>query len=282
MNLEQLIRELQEQQKKTQTIIKLLREISRLDQNRNENLLKIKQRIKKLNNMVKSFKPRETSIRDLTNWISQYETTEIKHAEEKIRKQFGVELEKELGKLGLSLSGQYPELRAGLFTIELDFDQLKVTLWYGPKQERLVQHPLSVSKIASQIEKEKQKLGSQLPEEQLLEKLREAYHRASGMKHGEPAPIIKVLAELSYLLQSPRFLQDPKRENYRSYSRADFSYDLFRIRKFQSNTLFPSKLRLIVATRAHTRGRSNFLWVPDDENGRGTTYSHLQIEEGTK
>ena len=281
MNLEQLISELQKQQKKVQSIIKLLREISRLDQNRNENLRKIRQAIEKLNHVVNIFKQAEISVHDLTNWISQYQS-EVKSTEEKIRKQFGVELENELGKLGLSLSGQYPELKAGLFTIELDFDQWKVTLWYGPKQERLGQHPLSVSKIASQIEKEKQKLGSQLPEEQLLEKLREAYHRASGMNRGGPVPIIKVLAEVSYLLQRPRFLQDPRRENYRSYSRADFSYDLFRIRKFQSNTLFASKLHLTVATRAHTKRRSGFLWVPDDESGKGTTYSHLLFEERTQ
>jgi len=281
MNIEQLITKFQEQQKKVQTTIKLLREISRLDQNRYENLQKIRQAIEKLNHVLNSFEQGVIPVQALTNWISQYQS-EVKRVEEKITKQFGVELENELGKLGLSLSGQYPELKAGLFTIQLDFDQWKVTLWYGPKQERLAQHPFSVRKITSQIEKQKQKLGSQLPEEQLLERLREAYHRASGMKHGGPVPIIKVLAEMSYLLQSSRFLQDPRRENYRSYSRADFSYDLFRIRKFQSNTLFTSKLHLTVATRAHTRRRSDFLWVPDDENGRGTTYSHMQIEEDTK
>lgn len=281
MDQEQLISEFRKQQKNVQSIIKLLRDISRLDQNRGENLLKIRQTIRKLNHVANSFKQSVISFDDLINWISQYES-EVKSAEEKIRKQFGVELENELGKLGFSLSGQYPELKAGLFTIELDFDRWKATLWYGPKQERLGQYQLSASKIASQIEKEKQKLGSHLPEERLLEKLHEAYYRASEKKHGVPVPIIKVLAELSCLLQSPHFLQNPKRENYRSYSRADFSYDLFRIRKCQSNTLFQWKLHLIVATRHHTRRRSDFLWIPDDENGKGTTYSHLQFEERVK
>jgi len=184
--------------------------------------------------------------------------------------------------LGLSLSGQYPELKAGLFTIEIDFDRWKAVLWYGPKQERLGQLDLSVKKIASRIEKARQQLGSQLPEEELLLKLQEAYHRLPSAKRGEPAPIIRVLSELSYLLQNSRFLQDPRRENYRSYSRADFSFDLFRIRKFQSSTLFPSKLQLTVATRAHTRRRSDYLWIPGKEDGNGTTYSHLQFEERTK
>jgi hypothetical protein len=278
MDLKRLISEFQEQQKTFQSINKLLRELSRLDQNSNENLPRIRQAISTLKDVANSVQMVEASAHNLTNWISQYEL-EVTNAEEEIRKQFGAELEKELRKSGLSLSGQYPELKAGLFTIELDFDKWKAKLWYGPKQEHLVQCPLSVSKIASRLEKERQQLGSQLPENQLLEKIGEAYYRAVGMKRGEDAPIIRVLAELSYLLQSTRFLQDPKRENYRSYSRPNFSYDLFRIQRFQKKDPSLSKIHLTTATRAHTKRRSDFLWVPDDENGKGTAYSHLRFEE---
>jgi hypothetical protein len=201
-----------------------------------------------------------------------------------IRKKFGAQLEEELRKIGLSLSGQYPELKAGLFTIELDFDQWKAKLWYGPKQERLGECLFSPNKIISLIQEKRTQLGSQLPENELYEKLRKAYHRAVERKHGEPAPIIKVLPEMSFLIQSSRFLQDPQKENYRSYSRADFSYDIFRLRRFQakSQSLFPTHMRLTTATRAHTKKRSDFLWIPDDESGRGTTYSHLKFEEEKK
>lgn len=92
-------------------------------------------------------------------------------------------------------------------------------------------------------------------------------------------PIIKVLTELAFLLQNSHFHQDPRRENYESYSRADFSYDLFRIHRYQ---LSPLKIQLKVATREYTRQRTDFLWIPDDENGRGTTYSHLLVEEVQK
>jgi DNA-binding transcriptional MerR regulator len=279
MNTEQLIKIFYDHQKNIQSIVRLLREISRLDQNRNENLPKIKQAISRLNDVANSLKG-DTLVQQLANWMSQYES-KVKNTEEEIRKRLGAELEKELEKLDLPLSGQYPELKAGLFTIELDFDQWKAVLWYGPKQERLVQCPLSVSKIASLLQEEKEKLGSQLPEEQLFEKLRDAYYRVAE-KGGGVVPIIRVVAELSYLLQSKRFIQDPKRENYRSYSRADFSYDLFRIRKFQMHSFFPSRIYLTTATRDHTKRRSDFLWVPDDENGKGTTYSHLRFEEERK
>jgi len=260
--------ELEDHKKNIQTIFKLLNEISKLHQNRDEKLPKIRQAVNQLNYSVNSFK--QKGIYKLMNWVTQYESY-IKSAEEKLRKRVGVELESELQTLGISLSGQYPELKAGLFTIELDFDQWKATLWYGPKQERLTRLPLSASKIACQIKTEKQKLGSGLSEEKLLEKMRNAYYRATGMRDGNSVPIIRVLSELSFLLQDSRFLQDPRRENYRSYSRADFSYDLYRIRKISSS------LHLTIATRAHTRRRADFLWVPNDENGEGTTYSHLEF-----
>ena len=279
MDPEQLINKFLGHQKNVQSAIKLLRQIVQLDQNRKENLPKLRARVSKLEE-IRRLGQGESYVQELADWIDQYKSTIESEAEE-IRKQFGAELEQELRQLGLSLSGQYPELNAGLFTIELDFDKGKTTLWYGPKQERLDQCPLSVNKIVIHLERARQELGSQLPEEELLEKLREAYYRAVGTKRGEPVPIIRVLAELAFLLQGPRFLQDPKQENYKSYGRADFSYDLFRIRRFFLKHSRFSKIHLTIATRSYTRRRSDFLWVPDGENGEGTTYSHLRFEEGS-
>ncbi len=111
--------------------------------------------------------------------------------------------------------------------------------------------------------------------EEFLKKLREAYSRVAEANPNDPAPIISVLTELSYLLQSPQFRQDPRRENFRSYSRADFSHDVYNTRQLKV-------LNLTVATRAHTKRRMDFLWIPDDESGRGTTYSHLHFRETTQ
>lgn len=199
-----------------------------------------------------------------------------------MQQRFGTELEKELQKRGLSLSGHYPELKSGLFTIELDFEKWRSTLWYGPKQEHLTQCALSLAEIAKAIDNARGRLGSQLSNVDFLERLQNAYQRVliiTGSKDGDRAPIIKVLSELAYLLQEPRFHRDPRREHYKSYSRADFSYDLFRVRHSEAGNLFKQELRLVVATRAHTTRRPDFLWVPDDETGNGTVYSHLQFEE---
>ena len=280
MNLTQLLSEFERSKKNVDSAIKLLKEISRLEQDRMENLPKLRARLTKLNGIIEQLGQGVEQHEALRNWADQYRR-ELAHAEEQIKKQFGVELEQELKKAGLSLSGQYPDLKAGLFTVELDFERQQVILWYGPKQERLDKCPLSVAKVVALIEKVRQQLGSRLSEDEFLSKLQEAYFRATGSERGEHVPIIGVLSELAYLLQSPRFHQDPRRENYKSYSRADFSYDLFRIRQSEPHAPFDKRLHLVVATRTHTRQRQDFLWVPDDESGRGTTYSHLQFKEAT-
>ena len=132
------------------------------------------------------------------------------------------------------------------------------------------------------LEKVKQQLGSDLDSADFVVRLQHAYSRVVDGQAGEPAPIVEVLAELAYLLQGPRFRQDPKRENYRSYSRADFSYDLFRLRESGLLEEATKRFHLVVATRSRTRRRRDFLWVLDDKSGKGTTYSHLQLQEVTQ
>lgn len=280
MDITQLLGEFNTFKKNIDLAVKLLKEISRLEQNQIENLPQLRARLTKLDEIIKQLGQGTAKSDALSNWANQYRR-ELTHTEEQVKKRFGLELEQELKNRGLSLSGQYPNLKAGLFTIELDFDKERVTLWYGPKQERLDQCRLSVAEAADRIEKVKQQLGSHLDEDEFLKKLQDAYSRATGSERSEPVPIIGVLSELAYLLQSPQFRQDPRRDNYKSYSRADFSYDLFRVRQSEPYALFDKRLHLVVATRAHTKQRRDFLWVPDDESGRGTTYSHLQFKEAT-
>jgi len=276
MNSDQMMKQLFNYRRDIALAHGLVKEILQLDKSRTENLVRIKARLDKLEAIVKSIDA-SSAMDELGKWVREYKSGVEKTIDE-VRRTIGAELEGSLKSVGLRLSGQYPELRAGFFTIELDFDKWNATIWYGPKQERLSQCPLSPSAIAKQIENARKALGSGLKEAQLLEKLWTAYGRAVGEKLGQPVPIIKVLVELAYLLQKPRFYQDPRRENYIGYSRGDFSYDLFRIRKHQADGVFSSRLHLVVATRAHTRRRSDFLWVPDDETGKGTTYSHLKFE----
>lgn len=148
-----------------------------------------------------------------------------------------------------------------MFTLEVT--EGEVIIWYGPKQERLSRCHASPDKVAQRVAELRNRLGSPCSPEEFLSKLYDAYRAIA--KDGEAVPITRVLAEVS------------KRYNgYGGYSRADFSYDLYRVRDVASEW----GLHLVVATRAYTRRRSDFLWVPDDQTGKGTVYSHLKFNIG--
>ncbi len=123
-----------------------------------------------------------------------------------------------------------------------------MTVWYGPKQERLFQYGLEAAEVANNVEKIRGRLGCGLATEKFHQKLQEAYARATGGVVGKPAPIVEVLRELAYLLQDSQFLQDPRQENYKGYDRADFSYDLYLLRQSASDILVDKRPHLVVAT----------------------------------
>lgn len=281
MQLQQLSQQVQAIQKSANRLAALMKQLSKLEQNRAANLRKIKDTLQQMTHVAAGLDGVAECAKNLRSWLEGYQT-EIEGTQREFRSHFGIELERELQKQGLSLSGHYPELKSGLFTIELDFDKWQVILWYGPKQERLSQCGVSSVEVAKKISELRGQLGSHVNEEEFLKRLYRAYQRtlmSKGSKEGASVPIIEVLSEAAYLLQEPRFHQDPRREHYKGYSRADFSYDLFRVRRLEPSDLFRKKLHLVVATRAFTRRRRDFLWVPDDETGKGTVYSHLKFEE---
>ena len=278
MDLVQLLAEFKTHKKDTDSIVKRLTEISRLERDRMENLAKLQAQMDKLDDLVAKLDPDAPQSSALADWTVQYRQ-ELTDSQEQLRNRFGTELERELEQRGLHLSGQYPDLKAGLFEIELDFQRGQATIWYGPKQERLDKCPLSVAAVAAHIDKAGQQLGTRSIAEGFLDQLQKAYARVPGGEQRDPVPIIRVLSEMAHILQSSRFHQDPRRENYRGYSRADFSYDLFWVRQSNPHTLAEKGLHLVVATIDDTKRRRDFLWVPDDENGKGTMYSRLQFKE---
>lgn len=274
MELEKIIAQLQKNQREITKLLRLLNEISNLEQNRIENLSKIKHLLSKVLTIIDNNGQLFLCdlFDDLKNWVSQYQST-IKNTEKEIKNKIGLELSKELEKNGLSLSGHLPMLRVGLFVIEIDFDRWKTKIWYGPKQENLAECILSVKEIAQQINKQKQEIGSKLNFEEFLEKLLKAYILSGGSVQGTPVSIIEVQKRLSDILK-----ENSASQNYRIYRRADFSYDLFKLLRHKQFNLATMQVQLKVATRQFTRRRSDFLWVPNDEFGNGTTYSHLSVK----
>jgi len=277
--LGKLVAELQDQKKASETALKLLRNIQRLDQDLAANLRKVRERVQKLEKTLGSLGPSHLA-RGLTEWLEGYKRR-LEGRERQVGIEFFNTLESELTQVGLSLDGHLPDLKASFFTIEVDLPRGRAIVWLGPKQERVDECALSPVKVAKRVVEHRDKLGTGLEGAELLERLDEAYRRVVRARVGEPAPILQVMLEMALLSQPERFRRDPRKENYRSYGRADFSLDLYRARRAQSREVLAGKrVELITATRVSARSRSTFLWVPEAERAdSGHAYSFLRVKE---
>jgi hypothetical protein len=273
MSLEQLLKELKSSQLDKSPAYKQLQELSKLDADRLANLFKIKNTLKKLHKLLdQSPEPlpeKKAVITGLQHYQEELDKTDVH-----IRQRFGIDLEKELASLNLELTGQYPTLRAGLFTIKLNFERGKVQLWYGAEQEKLADCGLMVSEVKKKLEQVRKELGTDLDLDIFITKLKKAYSRTLE-NESRAVPITRVLPELAFLLQRESYYQDPRKENYRSYSRANFSYDLFRLGRSD----LAQGLQLTIAVKQYTQRRQDFLWIPSNDRGEGAVYSHLQFKE---
>lgn len=273
IDIPRLINDLQQSNKHLKSVMRYLKQIAKLDQQRVQNLYKLKATLVNINVLLPRLVPGSQLHETLQEWTTVYQQT-LLDAEEQMTVQFTHELEQALDQDGLTLSGSYPDLQAGLFTISPNFPRATVTLWYGPKLQVLDKKcPLAAEDVTRRIQTCLQQIGSRLDEGTLLHKLQTAYLRVVNDEVGKDARLGDVLFEMAHLLQSQKYRQDPMREHYTSYTRADFSYDLFRLQQACQQPV------LVVATLAFTKRKYDFLWVPDDEHGEGTTYSHLSFKE---
>lgn len=263
--------------KKIGDILRIMNEIKKLDQARAANLRALKARTAKILTICAGLDD-STIVKEFSAEIDAYQQTLVQ-SEQSLVDEFGVRLEGLLQSRQITLTGQYPNLRAGLFTIKMDVKSWQVTLWYGPEQERLEKGPLDAETVANRIGAQLDTLGSQLNTEQYASILANVYKNVKFKSSGEETvPIIQLLPEMALALQDKAFLKDPNKENYIPYSRADFSFDLFKLKRCNQTDL-PILVQLTVAARALTTDKANYLWIPDDLKGNGSTYSHIRIRE---
>jgi len=277
--LGKLVAKLQDQKKSIETAVRLLRDIQRLDQHLVANLRKVRERVQKLENNLACLDPHDVA-KELREWLEAYKRR-LEGSERQLGSRFANGLQAELAKEGITLDGHLPHLKASFFTIEVDVSRGKAILWLGPRQERVCECTLSPTEVAKRIVEQRDRLGAGLQGTELLERLDQAYRRVVGTRVGERAPILDVMLEMAFLVQPKRFRSDPRRDNYRTYGRADFSMDLYRARGARSTeALAPKRVELTTATRMYTRSRSTFLWVPEAERADlGHAYSFLAVKE---
>jgi len=242
-----------------------------------DNLYRIVQEVVKIEKALKQSRLDEFVKEGITQHIQPIKS-KIPELEEKAKKSFGQRLEQTLRDEGFELTGHYPTLKVMFYTLKIDLGNNSVEIWYGPEQEKLE----SLKPIPKTITQKLKNAHAQITQRKFnnktfLSNLQKAYsvvvHHTGG-KIGDAAPITDVLSTFAFLIQSRRFKMDPLKEHYREYGRVFFSYDLFRLKERRIEN---RELSLVTATRAYTRRRSGFLWIPSNERGDGSYISHIKF-----
>ncbi|MCS7249925.1 MAG: hypothetical protein N2323_05805 [candidate division WOR-3 bacterium] len=238
------------------------------------NLKKIKEYCEKL------------EFNDLKNLVSEWIKKEeewLKNAFIEKQESFGRELKEELEKNNLSFSGIFPNIKINIFTLEINFDLNSCQLFYGPKIEKLkAKIPLHAPTIIKILKDYLNYLNYPFNPNEYFKKLLSAYERFISFQRlnfGEKIFLTDLLSELIFLLQKKEFYLDPKRENFKEYSRINFSYDLYRLKTFLGNQLENYSFKLWIAPFDATLDRRKSIWIPNNETGEGTYFSYISFEK---
>lgn len=215
----------------------------------------------------------------LQSWLEK-EQAAVKSAKDEFRFDFGRQLKERFAPDGLAVRGQYPELRLGLYTLTVDFEFGECELWLGPKIAKIKGRlPLDPAAIHEAVMKSDAELRTGPFDAAAFDRdLRAAYRRCrqlSGKEPGAKLPLLDVLREFVYLQQGSRFLADPRREHYRGFSRAALALALYR---FMRTDPPPAGVHFAVATFDATADPRHALWIPADDEGNGTHFSHVSID----
>jgi len=270
----ELIDYLRKSSKAQQTIAKLIKSIEKLETNAVDNAHEIGKALRKIQEPFAVLPDSEAKTM-IDRWKSELADNLEAYVVEN-KRTFGINLESLLKEKGLQLSGNYPLLKAGIYTIELDFDKAVALIWYGPKEELMARSKLSTNAIAKQLEQVDESLTKRtLDVSSFLKNLNNAYKTVilrRGGKQGDHIPILNVLMEYVFSHQNKSFVIDPKKDNFKEYGRAYFSYDLYKVGK---GIVFNQELLLVPATRATAVKRESYLWVPSDTDGNGDRCAYL-------
>jgi len=163
-----------------------------------------------------------------------------------VKHQFGAEIEKELAKIGFDLKGHYPLLKTGIYTLDVDQDQVKVGIWYGPEQAKLASCKLYADEVARKLSELNEEITAHRFEDEAFLRI---LHEAAGEQDRISIPDL-----VTYLADRDVYGTKTKKT-----IRTFLSYDLYRLSK---RTVDDIEISLVTATRAYTQRKSDFLWVP--------------------
>lgn len=188
-----------------------------------------------------------------------------------------------LQEAGFWVEGNLPVLRAGPFALEFDFGtKPRVTVWLGPKKEKLAIAPLEAESLVAKVVELYKTLFAPIDEAAFLAELERAYRMCLArflLPDNERVPITALMAELAFLRQDDKFRAEPKRENFRPLTRAEFAAALSMLKNLR---LGQKVLRLEVASITQTRRIVDYLWVPRGRDGihvSSVAFESVKLEE---
>lgn len=247
---------------------KLLKDLSRVEKLLKEpisNVFNLSREMKEMENKYKESEYFE-QLNEVISMINEMR----KRDEEEFIYNFSRELKEAFEKKGLQVTGSYPEYTVGIFNLMVDFGLGRASIYFCKELIRgnIV---LDINKIISAFERaDKEIEGRRFGARAYINLLWEAYKRVillNGLEIGKRVNVIEVMRELAILMQGSSFIINPKKENYKSYSRAYFSYDLYRL-KVEGNLEYAGKrLNLGTATIDYTGKDRYSLYVYDDLTG---------------
>jgi hypothetical protein len=93
-----------------------------------------------------------------------------------------------------------------------------------------------------------------------------------SVPEGAPVPLPSVLFEIAIMRQKAGFFSDPVRENFASYGRIQFAYDLFRLK---NRIIDGFELKLLVANMLQTKHDDAHIWIPSSSGDDGTHFASV-------
>lgn len=185
-----------------------------------------------------------------------------------------------LESLELPVSGQIPELHAGVLLVELQFESATARVWFGPKISELRRCDLDPESVLAAVKAEWDELRSgDWDDPAYHARLAQAW-RVCAARAGQAAdaqtavPLADIYREMVWSHQTDAFASQPTKGRFREYPIHQFAFDLFRLRE---RTVKGTEIRLHVATREQTRKKGESLWVPRNSRGDGTHFASLTI-----
>jgi hypothetical protein len=277
--MKDLIEELETSQKTLRGLTKILKDWRNLQKAERFNLSKlqgVQRRAKKTIEEVPEGPLRER----LLIWLKESDGV-VRRRMEQARFAFGRALEKTLEREGVPLKGRMPKFLVGPYGLETDFERgrAKITFGYDTVKDNL---PVESQAIAKALIKTKKEIERSFDPQRSVDLVFGAYVRATrilGTSVGERIPVMGVLQQLVLMLQGPAFRSDPRRENFVGFGRSQFAMMLYKIRASGALAKGRYALYLTTATFDATKKRENFLWIPDNQMGEGTTYAYVSFKE---